>query len=154
MKQFLLIILALVSISSFAHADTNDEDAKKIDKAEKHAQKTIEACWAISEKLREGSTADMREGSGKSIECLTNEIENLSKKMFAPDKQKEFSEHLKRYTESAYFLNYKLYNEHKNCHPCGTQYHVVYLGATANTLEDLLKSMVQQAYEFDFIVDK
>lgn len=136
-----------------APASAENNFAVQQEKAEKHAQKIIEACWSISEDLRSGSTADMREGSGKSIECLTNEIENLSKKMFTPEKQKEFSGHLKQHTESAYYLYYQLYNEHKNCHPCGTQYHVVYLGATANVLEDLLKSMVQQAYEFDFIAD-
>ncbi len=74
--------------------------------------------------------------------------------MFSPDEKRKFSEHLEKYTENAYFLYFQTFNSHKGCHPCGTQYHAVYLGATANVLEELFKSMLREAYEFDIIIEQ
>ena len=157
MKNVILLFFIPLCLISCVH--TAQESAAPTplqEKTQAHAQKIIDACWAISEEDRNsGVTARMRQGTYNTIECLFNSIKRISGKMLKRKETKtEFVRALEQFTESAYHLYYDIFNAHKECAPCGTVYHVVYLGHVSGLLEDILQTMLEQAYEYDIPVQE
>ena len=151
MRIILLAVLISFFFASPARAE-EDEYSVKREKAEKHTQKIIEACEAPSrEDWDSGVTSRMREGSYKKIECLTKEINSIAKTILHPDEVKEFSEYVDKYTENSYYIYNTIHNSNKSCTPCGTMYHVLYLGDVTEVLENLLKRMLLTAYFEDIL---
>jgi len=140
----LFFLIALFPLSAKA------DEISAYEKAEKRHQKIVESCKAKSQpKWDTGVTQYMMEGSYDYVECLTNEIIKISDIYFVDFKKKEhkedFLKQLRIHTESAYELYWILY--HGACSPCGTMYRGLHINSAAGELENILKTMLRNAYE-------
>lgn len=156
MKNYVLLMMFLIFFglrgTGMAGETADQPDAPE--KAQQYAQKIIDACWKISEEDRDsGVTARMQEGTVKTINCLHNQIVDLSNNFIKSNHRDEFKKELENNLASSYKLYYLSTNAHNGCDPCGSMYHVVYLAQTASTLEALFKAMVYEAYSFGLLHD-
>lgn len=146
-----LLLLSMIFISSCSHMKQGNDDSGQVlakeygTSSSKTAQENIDICLTISEEDRSrGSTAVMREGSKRSIECMKNHIFKLSEHVVFKNSE-ENQEKIRAIVEKLYYNTYALAwilnNSHDKCEPCGSMYHVAGEGASTYLMEEIIRDL-------------
>ena len=152
--QKIVMLVAALSIVAFVHGEAQAQlSPAREAAANAEAKKLIDGCWAISKELRDrGSSADIRNGSAKSIGCLHELILDQTEAMFEPRylSRKVAMARLDKLADSYQKFIWDIHNSHRGCSPtCGTIYHVFHLGSHAGLLEEMLRTMIHKRYEYE-----
>lgn len=145
----ILFIIFLCAINLSAKAQ--DDDLSK--KAEIHAQEIIDACWSISLDDRASTNTDrQRYGALDSALCMERAILSLVSRYLNKGDQEKFAEYKKNIgslRDDYGHMIWNLYNENDGCRPsCGTAFFSTHNYKYAHLLEEILKDMIKQIFEY------
>ena len=146
MKRMMIWIFLALFLSSPAQAS----EEHPYDKATRHHQKIVDACREKSQpKWDTGNIDLMYDGAYEYADCLHKAIIKISDVFFVETKNKnrkeEFLKFLKMHTEEAYHVYYLLY--HGACDSCSTLNNALRIMPVAGEMENILLTMLQQAYD-------
>ncbi len=147
MKKILFTVIFLFPV--FSALATEKTEFSLYAQAEIHAQKKIDFCWKNKEK-KEESNSDIQRGMYNSLECMETEIKNLADILFDKIEKEKFMDQLSEYRHSTLDVYATIDQNHKKCHPCGTQTQVLYLADYGSHLDDILKKMMFNVYSYGY----
>lgn len=145
-------LLLMFGCAFFASIAAHAKPEHTISKPEQHYQKIVSMCQSESEAQWDtGITSEMEEGSYDYVVCLLREIEEMADVFFVGPKDDEYKQKFLRnlivHTESAHQIYSLMF--HGACDPCSTINSALHMNRVAVEVENILKALIESAYEND-----